>query len=400
MRGQFDRIAALVDHAVAALERGDLSALGGAMNETKSLLAGLDVSCAEIEAMCGLARAAGALGCKLTGGVAAAASWHWPRTRSRGEKRLGTGRICIPFKWRLGRDGNGGGGSQHQHRPGEVLGQNDEEFNLPAVPSLSLTLEGLRTRTAVGLDPSLPADRLLLNDADVAGEPLAKVSRHLDRVAAYLGLSERPRALVRTDNNFPTAAGLASSASAFARVVRRGSGRCDRALSSIAMRGPRLQSWPARDRARPRDRSTAAWLCWARGRRGKGLGARDEVLTQADWPELRMVIGVASEGAKATGSTDGMRHTAASSPAYFAPFVAAAPNDLRLAMAAVHARDPRLSAPSSSAARCACMHQRWPPIRRGLSARRDDRGLHALRSLRSRGWRRSSPAMLARIPRR
>lgn len=68
VRGQFDRIAVLVEHAVAALEKGDLSALGGAMNENQALLASLDVSCSEIEAMCKLARDAGALGCKLTGG--------------------------------------------------------------------------------------------------------------------------------------------------------------------------------------------------------------------------------------------------------------------------------------------------------------------------------------------
>lgn len=68
VRARFDRIAQRVDDAVSALQRGDLPALGAAMNENQAELRCLDVSCAEIETMCDLARRAGALGCKLTGG--------------------------------------------------------------------------------------------------------------------------------------------------------------------------------------------------------------------------------------------------------------------------------------------------------------------------------------------
>jgi mevalonate kinase len=68
VRRRFDHIASLVGSAAAAIQRGDLKTLGRAMNENQAELACLDVSCPEIEAMCDLARAAGALGCKLTGG--------------------------------------------------------------------------------------------------------------------------------------------------------------------------------------------------------------------------------------------------------------------------------------------------------------------------------------------
>lgn len=51
-QARFDRIAALVEEAVAALRRGDLAALGAAMNENQAQLGGLDVSCPEIESMC------------------------------------------------------------------------------------------------------------------------------------------------------------------------------------------------------------------------------------------------------------------------------------------------------------------------------------------------------------
>jgi mevalonate kinase len=65
---RFANIEGLVQKAVAALKRGDLPALGDAMNRNQSELEALEVSCVEIEAMCQLARQAGALGAKLTGG--------------------------------------------------------------------------------------------------------------------------------------------------------------------------------------------------------------------------------------------------------------------------------------------------------------------------------------------
>jgi mevalonate kinase len=64
----FARIAELVEDAVAALRCGDFAALGAAMNQNQRELARLEVSCPEIEHMCELARQAGALGAKLTGG--------------------------------------------------------------------------------------------------------------------------------------------------------------------------------------------------------------------------------------------------------------------------------------------------------------------------------------------
>lgn len=66
--GRFRRIAGLVEDAVAALYRGDLPALGRMMDENQGELSHLEVSCPEIDRMCVLARQAGALGAKLTGG--------------------------------------------------------------------------------------------------------------------------------------------------------------------------------------------------------------------------------------------------------------------------------------------------------------------------------------------
>jgi hydroxymethylglutaryl-CoA reductase len=64
----FDDIDALVLQAVAALRDDDHHALGELMNVCQGLLNALQVSTPELERLIGIARGAGALGAKLTGG--------------------------------------------------------------------------------------------------------------------------------------------------------------------------------------------------------------------------------------------------------------------------------------------------------------------------------------------
>jgi mevalonate kinase len=63
----FDAIHTLVKNARLALEAGDARAVGQLLDLNQMLLSGLFVSTPEIEQMCATARAAGALGAKLTG---------------------------------------------------------------------------------------------------------------------------------------------------------------------------------------------------------------------------------------------------------------------------------------------------------------------------------------------
>jgi hydroxymethylglutaryl-CoA reductase len=64
----FTQIDGLVLAGVDALRRGDITELGELMNINQGLLNALQVSSPEIEALVGIARRAGALGAKLTGG--------------------------------------------------------------------------------------------------------------------------------------------------------------------------------------------------------------------------------------------------------------------------------------------------------------------------------------------
>jgi hydroxymethylglutaryl-CoA reductase len=64
----FDDIDSLVLQAVSALQANDIATLGELMNVCHGLLNALQVSTPEIERLIGIARRAGALGAKLTGG--------------------------------------------------------------------------------------------------------------------------------------------------------------------------------------------------------------------------------------------------------------------------------------------------------------------------------------------
>jgi mevalonate kinase len=64
----FDRIGQIARDARAAIESGTIESLGPLMNENHYLLRELDVSSGGLDRLCDAARAAGALGAKLSGG--------------------------------------------------------------------------------------------------------------------------------------------------------------------------------------------------------------------------------------------------------------------------------------------------------------------------------------------
>lgn len=127
-------------------------------------------------------------------------------------------------------------------------GNRNDELRLPANGSLSMNLDGLSTTTSVEFKPGLFTDSLFLNGDEIAGPALNRVQAFLDliRVRANSSL----HAEVYSQNNFPSGAGIASSASAFAalalaasraiglsldeaelsRLARRGSGSACRSI--------------------------------------------------------------------------------------------------------------------------------------------------------------------------
>jgi diphosphomevalonate decarboxylase len=204
--------------------------------------------------------------------------------------------------------------------------------NLPAVPSLSLTLAGMRTTTEVTFAPELTQDELVLGGALQHGKPLARATRLLNEVRGIAGVQSFAR--VRSHNDFPTASGLASSASGFAAL----------ALAAVNALGLDLPIERVSALARAASASAARSLFGGYVELGASAEAASRVAPPEHWP-LTMLVAVTSETAKDTGSTDGMQHTASTSP-YYPSWVSDSPRLFAEVKAAVLARDFERLAPA------------------------------------------------------
>ncbi len=119
-------------------------------------------------------------------------------------------------------------------------GNRDSGLRIPLNGSISMNLDGLTTRTTVSFQPSLPFDELIINGHEVTGAGLERVSHILDLIRGMANIKDR--AEVMTENNFPSSAGIASSASAFAALALAGSKAAgldlgEPELSRLARRG-------------------------------------------------------------------------------------------------------------------------------------------------------------------
>lgn len=224
-------------------------------------------------------------------------------------------------------------------------GKRDDELNLPAVGSLSLTLDALSTRTTVVFDPKHDRDALVLNGAVADERATARVSKFLDLVRARAGHSLR--AYVESTNDFPTAAGLASSASAFAAL----------ALAATRAAGLQLDERELSILARRGSGSAArsifgGFVEMHRGNQPDGSDSFAEpIVTDLD---ARLVIVATTDGPKQTLSTDGMRHTAETSP-YYEAWLRLSDGDVKTAREAI-ARKDLAALGTVTEASCLAMH--------------------------------------------
>ncbi len=210
-------------------------------------------------------------------------------------------------------------------------GKRNIPLNIPAVGSISITLDALYTETAVSFDQTLPEDRLVLNGQKAREKESARVSLFLNRVREMAGIKSFAR--VESVNNFPTAAGLASSASAFAAL----------AVAATKAAGMDLSVRDLSVLARLGSGSAARSLFGGfvemhRGVLDNGSDAYAEPLYDAGWWPLRVIIAITAEGPKKTGSTDGMEHSRHTSP-YYTAWVDSADDDLREMRQALKDRD-------------------------------------------------------------
>lgn len=208
-------------------------------------------------------------------------------------------------------------------------GKRSAEKNLPAVGSVSLTLDALKTETTVRFLSDGDKDHLILDGRSAGTEQVQKVSKFTDLMAG----SNRPPVFIESHNNFPTGAGLASSASGFAALAKALNKACsldldDQTLSVFARQGSGSAA-----------RSIFGGFAEMKlGSDNSGDGDYAHQLYDENYWDIRLLVAVVSQAPKKIGSTEGMNRTAKTSPFYNA-WIESSPNDIRNIKSALAERD-------------------------------------------------------------
>jgi diphosphomevalonate decarboxylase len=233
-------------------------------------------------------------------------------------------------------------------------GKRNAALNLPVNSSLSISLGHLGTRTEI--KPS-DEDAVFLNDEAVAlDDPFA--IRILDFLQLFRPILGDIRFEVHTENNIPTSAGLASSASGFAALVMAlddlaGWGLDRKRFSMLARIGSGSAARSVYD----------GFVQWHAGTNPDGSDSFAEPLSET-WPEFRIGVLEISGTPKSVGSRDGMNRTVETSELYKS-WPKQAATDLETIRGAITSHDfPRLgkTAERNALAMHATMLAAWPPL--------------------------------------
>ncbi|MEM3827000.1 MAG: diphosphomevalonate decarboxylase [Candidatus Micrarchaeaceae archaeon] len=192
-------------------------------------------------------------------------------------------------------------------------GKRDERLILPHNSSLSITLdENLSTKTSIIFSDKIDKDMFYLNgkpelvSGEGANERLKVVDslRKMAKVKAHF--------LAASVNSFPTAGGLASSASGVAALVLAAADALDLDLAKKEL------SIIARSGSGSACRSIfGGFVKWNRGSKEDGSDSfAEQIADHRHWPEIIDLIAIVSEKEKKISSRAGMKQTVENSILY------------------------------------------------------------------------------------
>ncbi|KAJ2785501.1 diphosphomevalonate decarboxylase [Coemansia interrupta] len=282
-------------------------------------------------------------------------------------------------------------------------GKRDSALILPTNSSLSVTLsqDHLSTRTTIRASPDFTIDRLWLNGVE---EDINASKRLVNSITTSRKLREaleekqkqdgipaesvvplsQWKIHVCSENNFPTAAGLASSASGYAALVS--------ALGTL-YELPQTTSELSRV-ARVGSGSACrsmfgGFVAWQAGMADDGHDSLAvQVADRQHWPELQALILVASDKKKAISSTAGMQTTVETSSLFAERVRTVVPQRMEAMKAAIAKRDfeafAEITMRDSNQFHAVCLDT-YPPISYMNDTSRAVAGLvHAFNSARGR----------------
>ena len=232
--------------------------------------------------------------------------------------------------------------------------------------SVTLSQDALESRTTVRLSARFERDRLWLNGVEEdVGAPRLQVCLRTLRARAAAQHPGAPHVAwhmhVCSFNNFPTAAGLASSASGYACLVVAVARALDVALPMEEL------STIARQGSGSACRSLfGGFVGWHVGTRADGEDSRAyQIADEHHWPELDCLVLVASARKKDVSSTAGMQTSVATSELLAHRAAHIVPRRMDAMAAAIRARDmaafARLTMQDSNQFHAVCLDT-YPPI--------------------------------------
>ncbi|CAL4097538.1 unnamed protein product, partial [Meganyctiphanes norvegica] len=221
-------------------------------------------------------------------------------------------------------------------------GKRDEKLILPLNDSISFTLsqDEMCAKTTVAISPNFSEDKFWLNGKEESLENpriqncLKEIRRRASKrkVNGFDDEMLNWHIHVCSANNFPTAAGLASSAAGYACLVS--------ALGSVyGVEGD--LSVISRQGSGSACRSIYGGLVrWYKGELADGSDSFAKTIAPPDhWPNTRVIICIVNAGRKKTPSTEGMRRSVATSSLMEYRVQTSVVNRVNKIMQAIHEKD-------------------------------------------------------------
>lgn len=209
-------------------------------------------------------------------------------------------------------------------------GKRNDELFLPMNSSLSLTLDAFYTDTEVVLDSDFTSDTFFLNDVKQDEKETEKITKFLNLFRNEVNI--KTKACVKSYNHVPTAAGLASSASAFSALAGAMNQASDLNLD------PKTLSTYARRGSGSATRSIyGGFVEWYMGEDDLSETSHAIPVDDASW-DIGMIVIAVNTGRKKLSSRVGMKQTIATSP-FYSSWVETATSDLTKMKDAIKQKD-------------------------------------------------------------
>ncbi|WP_288394734.1 diphosphomevalonate decarboxylase [uncultured Vagococcus sp.] len=209
-------------------------------------------------------------------------------------------------------------------------GKRNDELFLPMNSSLSLTLDAFYTDTEVVLDSDFTSDTFFLNGVKQDEKETEKITKFLNLFRNEVNM--KTKACVKSYNHVPTAAGLASSASAFSALA----GAMNQA-SNLNLDPKTLSTYARRGSGSATRSIYGGFVEWYMGEDDLSETSHAIPVDDASW-DIGMIVIAVNTGRKKLSSRVGMKQTIATSP-FYSSWVETATSDLTKMKDAIKQKD-------------------------------------------------------------